>query len=65
MDEEIRDNIGMMEKFANPDTLQQSMSAEELAGLFEMETQVVEQLFMFYSAQSGTTVERMTLPAFV
>ena len=65
MDEEIRDNIGMMEKFANPDTLQQSMSAEELAGLFEMETQVVEQLFMFYSAQSGTTVERMTLPVFV
>lgn len=65
MDEEIWDNIGMMEKFANPDTLQQSMSAEELAGLFEMETQVVEQLFMFYSAQSGTTVERMTLPVFV
>lgn len=65
MDEEIRDNIGMMEKFANPDTLQQSMSAEELAGLFEMETQVVEQLFMFYSAQSSTTVERMTLPVFV
>lgn len=64
MDEDIRDNLAMMEKFANPDTLQQSMSAEELAGLFEMETQAVEQLFMFYSAQSGAAVETMTLPAF-
>ncbi len=64
-DEEITKNIDKMKKFADRQTLLKSMSIADLAEFFEMSSDDVKQLLLFYYIKNGgMDTGTLTLPAF-
>lgn len=53
IDDTMKENIGMMEKFADKDALTKKMSAKEIADLFSMGEDEIKQVFTLYFAEKG------------
>lgn len=65
VDEGMRENIGLIKKFADADALTTPMNAEELAAFFDMDASNVENLMLFYYIKNGgVPTENMTLATF-
>ncbi len=65
IDDTMKENIGLIEKFANKDSLTKKMSAKEIAELFGMGEDEIKQVFMLYFAEKGgVSSGAMTLPVF-
>lgn len=64
-DENITENIDLIMKFSEPELLTKPMTAKELSDFFDMDTEDIQQLFLFYNMQNGETeTDSMTLSAF-
>lgn len=64
-DENMASNMGMLSSFSDAESLTTPMSAEELATLFNMKSDDIKNLYLFYFIQNGgVTVGKMTLPVF-
>lgn len=53
IDDTMKENIGMIEKFADKDALTKKMSAKEIADLFSMGEKEIKQVFTLYFAEKG------------
>ncbi len=53
IDDTMKDNIGMIEKFADKKALTKKMSAKEIADLFSMDEKEIKQVFTLYFAENG------------
>lgn len=66
IDDDIKENVDMLNKFANAEALTSPMTADELAGFFGIDADTVELLFVYYYASSDSyDPGTMTLPEFV
>lgn len=62
---DMEENVEMIQKFSDVDSLAKPMNAEELADFFDMDTDNIEQLFLLYQMKNGITgTVSMTLPTF-
>ncbi|MBE6756154.1 MAG: hypothetical protein E7555_06840 [Ruminococcaceae bacterium] len=65
IDDTMKDNMGMIEKFADKDALTKKMSAKEIADLFSMGEEEIKQVFTLYFAEnSGVSSGTMTMEEF-
>ncbi len=53
IDDTMKENIGMIGKFADKDALTKKMSAKEIADLFSMSEDEIKQVFTLYFAENG------------
>ncbi len=66
LDQGIKENIALLEQFADPETLTKPMSIQELSGFFGMDAEQIKQLLLYYYGQKGgVPTGTMTLPVFV
>lgn len=65
IDDTMKENLGMIEKFADKDALTKKMSSKEIADLFSMGEEEIKQVFMLYFAENGgVSSGEMTLSQF-
>lgn len=65
IDEDMLDNMELIEKFADPETLTTPMNAAELAAFFDMDEGNINDLFLLYYIENGgVSTGTMTLAAF-
>ncbi len=65
IDDTMKKNIGLIEKFADKDALTKKMSAKEIATLFSMGEEEIKQVFTLYFAEKGgVTPGTMTMEEF-
>ncbi|MCM1167491.1 MAG: MMPL family transporter [Lachnospiraceae bacterium] len=63
--DDLLDNIEMIKKFSDADTLTKPMNAAELAGFFDMDEADIQNLFLYYNIQKGgIDTGKMTLSDF-
>lgn len=53
IDDTMKDNMGLIEKFADKEALTKKMSAKEIADLFSMEEAEIKQVLTLYFAENG------------
>lgn len=53
IDDTMKENMGLIEKFADKDALTKQMTAKEIADLFSMSEEEIKQVFTLYFAQNG------------
>lgn len=64
--EDAKENIDMMKKFTDAETLTQPLDAAGMADFFELKEEDVKKLFLYYYTQKGgVPTGSMTLPDFV
>ncbi len=64
-DENMKSNMNMLSSFTDAKTLTTPMSAEELAKLFNMKSDDIKNLYLYYFIRNGgVSVGKMTLPVF-
>ncbi|MBQ7956393.1 MAG: MMPL family transporter [Clostridia bacterium] len=65
IDEGMKDNMGLMDKFIKKENLTSPMNAKELADFLSMNEDDIKKIFMLYFAEKGgVDTGRMTLPVF-
>ncbi|MCM1363224.1 MAG: efflux RND transporter permease subunit [Clostridiales bacterium] len=63
--EDLLENMDMIKKFSDANTLTTPMNAEELGAFFDMDENEIADLFLYYYIQNGgVDTGSMTLPAF-
>ncbi len=66
IDDELKENAGMLGKFTDKETLTKEMTPPELAEFFGMDENELKQLFvLYYSDRSGAEISEITMPQFV
>ena len=66
IDDDLRQNAEMLEKFADKDTLTKMMTADELAAFFDMNADELRQLFvLYYTDKDNAKIAKITMPGFV
>lgn len=65
IDDEMKENVEMLDKFADAETLTKPMNAEKLADFFDMEAENIKDLFLlYYIEEGGVSTGSMTLTTF-
>ena len=65
IDDSLKDNVSMLGKFSDKNTLTREMTAEELGEFFGMDGEELKQLFVLYYADKDVSVSNITMPRFV
>ena len=66
VDDDMKENIEMLNNFADADTLTSPMNSRQLAEFFDMDEANIKDLFLLYYIQNGgVSTESMTLPVFL
>ena len=65
IDDDMRNNVDLIHKFADAEALQKPMTADDLAEVFDMDAGDIRDLFLLYQIENNTAATgRMTLATF-